>query len=187
MRRVASLALSSLAILVVAGCAPESPAEKAAKLRARYQVEVTGLVVREEPLALPAEPPAEPPAATEPAGTGGDAAAPAADPAGDAAAVAPPPVPVRQTVLLDLLVRHDAPEKLARLTVDLAQIAADGTTEKARFRRTLDVAAIEKGTGNQVTVTLEDIDYAAGDGFTVEVRPVVPPGEQAEYPELGGG
>lgn len=179
-QRLACVAVCASILLLAVACA-ESPRQRTEKLRARYQAAVTGLVVKEEPLTPPAAEPAseETSAAVAPAAAGEGATE-------EVAAAAAEPVPVRQLVTLDLLVRHDAKEKLSQLTVEIVHLAQDGQREKGRYRRTLDVSGVERGPGTQVTLVLEDIGYEPNDGFAVEVRSPVPAGEEADYPELAG-
>jgi len=97
----------------------------------------------------------------------------------------------RPTIVLDVTVRGDAKPPLPGLTVDVSQ--ADGAGREKAIRRVwVDTHEVGPG-GEQMTLTLDDLDYRPGDGFWVEVRGPIPPAERGEYREYatamkrGGG
>jgi hypothetical protein len=87
-------------------------------------------------------------------------------------------------ILLDVTVRGDARPPLTGLTLDVSIADAAGR-EKERRHVFVDTSAVGPG-GEQMTLTLDDVDYAPGDGFWVEVRGPVPPAERALYREFEG-
>jgi hypothetical protein len=92
------------------------------------------------------------------------------------------PDAARPKILLDVTVRGDARPPLPGITVDVTMV--DGArSEKARRRVWIDTSALGPG-GEQTTLVLEDLDFAPGDGFWVEVRTPVPPAERGEYREF---
>jgi len=93
------------------------------------------------------------------------------------------PGAARPTIVLDVTVRGDAKPPLAGLTLDVSQADAAGH-EKARRQVWVDTSGIGPG-GEQTTLTLDDLDYAPGDGFWVEVRGPIPPVERGRYREYG--
>lgn len=95
-----------------------------------------------------------------------------------------PAPPVRQNVLLDIVIRHDSPEKLPGITVDVSM--ADGEREIQTWRVYFDTSHLEKGPGVQYSHTLEDVDYQPGYGFSAEIRSPVPPEERHLYKEFSG-
>ena len=182
-RRLAAL-LAAAAALALA-CAPEDPAERVARLRPQYKAELTSFVVKKpeppEPVAAPEEmageeagAPIEEPAAGEtPAPT-----EPMAEPAIEE-------LPTTSDVILDILVSCNSREPLAGLTLDVSHVGA-AKQEKRRHRVWVDTSKLGNGAKTQVSHVLEDIDYEEGDGFHVEVRRLVPPGERGDYPEFSG-
>lgn len=195
------LSLGVLGLLLFAGCQSETFEERVARLRQGYTVGSSGFVVKQTP------PPAAPGAAegeampTGPA-TEGEATAPdeegvtaeeaaaeTAAPAGEGAEGADDItvedlMPAKQDVLLDLLVRNENVRgSLPGLTLDITQVDAAGN-EKAHWRAWIDTSGIERGPGEQLTHELEDVEFAEGDTFQVEVRNSVPPGERGEYREF---
>ncbi len=166
-------AAASAATLAAASCAPRSgPADRVERLRAHYSAEITGFVVHE-------------PAAAAPSPQPGVAKAPAAEAAaigeGEAGLVAPPPAV--SDVELDLRIRHDSPERLSGLTVEVGLRDSAGR-EKEHYRIWIDTLAIEPGASGVLRYRLEDVPYVAGDRFSVEVRPGVPAGERGLYKEF---
>jgi len=93
------------------------------------------------------------------------------------------PAAERQQVVLDVLVGWAGGEALPGLTFDVSMADASGR-EKARRRVFADVSRIDRG-GAQLSLVLDDLPYAAGDGFFVEVRVPVPAAERGEYREFG--
>lgn len=192
MRKTSALSLTlalAAAALLGGACAQPSPEERVAELRSNYEATLQNFVVREEPLVDEA-----------PLAEGEEAAA--EEPADEAAGAEDgeeivEEVPVRQDVMLDILVRHSNNENLPGLTVEVAQLgegAAEQMTweeiqsspeRKATWRIYLDTSAIGRGQGNSVVYTLEDVDgVEPGDRFVVTVRDSVPPEERGEYREL---
>lgn len=203
------LSLGVLGLLLLAGCQSETFEERVARLRQGYTISASSFVVKQTPppvapgvaegnAATEGEPVAE--SATEvPEGEAlaaeegtTEAAAEAAAPAGEATEategvegiMVEDLIPVEQDVLLDLVVRNDNVRgSLPGLTLDVTQVDAAGT-EKAHWRAWIDTSGIERGPGEQLTHELEDVEFAEGDTFQVEVRNSVPPGERGEYQEF---
>ena len=181
MPRTSILALTALCLAAVLGLAcasePEDPAEQVSEIRSRYSAQLNGFVVHQVP-EQPAEPPAEVP---------GEEGEPVADdPAEGAEAEGVEvlePVPVSQAVTLDILVALEGRESLPGLTLDVTQVDVQ-EQEKASWKVYLDVADVHRGPGTQIAYRLEDVEYAEGDGFHVEVRHPVPAAERGEYREF---
>ncbi|KAB2965743.1 MAG: hypothetical protein F9K18_06315 [Thermoanaerobaculia bacterium] len=91
----------------------------------------------------------------------------------------------RQQIVLDVLVEWKGGEPLPGLTLDVSMIDPGGR-EKARRRVYADVSRVDRG-GAQVSLVLEEVPYAAGDGFSVEVRGPVPAAERGDYREFASG
>lgn len=193
LRFALAAAVLPAAALLGAACAQPTPEERVAALRSNYEATLQNFVIREEPLV-------DPLAVAEPALEGEEAAAEEAPAEGEEAAPGEElveEVPVRQDVVLDILVRHSNHENLPGLTVEVAQLG-EGAPEqmtweeiegsahrKATWRVYLDTAAIGRGQGNSVVHRLEDLDdVAPGDRFVVVVRDPVPPGERGDYREF---
>lgn len=183
MSRKSILALPALCLLVFAACAggPEAPAERIAEARAGYTATLNGYTVDQVPLAG-AEPPAldagaEPDAeaAVGDAGTGELAETAEAETLAE--------VPLRQDVILDILVSRRSHEALPGITADVTQVDAQ-EDEKASWKVYLDTSDLPRGPGAQMVHRLEDVDYVEGDGFFVEVRTPVPVAERGEYREF---
>lgn len=167
------VALSTLAMI---GCAPKSPEEKVADLRARYSAELNSFIVRQAPVepAAPVDAVADEPA---------DESAPAADDAADGEEPVEPAEPeMRQDVMLDILVWHDANESLPGITLEVTM--ADGETELESWRVYVDTAGLPKANKRAVTHVLEGVDYVEGYGFNVGVRSPVPAAERGAYKEF---
>lgn len=193
------LSLGVLGLLLLAGCQSETFEERVTRLRQGYTISSSSFVVKQTP------PPVTPGVAEGDAATEGDPAAEgeAAAPEGEgmaaeegvpeAAAEAAQGedgilvedlMPVKQDVLLDLVVRNDNVRgSLPGLTLDVTQVDAAGN-EKQHWRAWIDTSGIERGPGEQLTHELEDVEFAEGDTFQVEVRSSVPPEERADYREL---
>jgi len=176
-----TLVLSALGTLVLAGCPgePEDPAERIAEARSGYSAELNGYTVDQVPLAG-----AEPPAIE----TGADADAEAAvgesdELAEDAETERLAEVPLRQDVILDILVSRRGHDALPGITVDVSQVDAQ-ENEKASWKAYIDTSDLPRGPGAQMVHRLEDVDYEEGDGFFVEVRHPVPAAERGEYREF---
>lgn len=183
MLSIARLLIALVTLAVVAGCAPSSPADQVEEARAQTTVELISFAVREEPVASPAPEPTgdaeEGVAEEEPAG---EEDAGGAEDAEDAEA-ATAEVPVRTDVLLDLLVSSAADDPLSGITVELEHVDADQNVKDTRLLW-VPTPNLMRAVGAQVTVTVEDVDYAEGDGFSVSVRSPVPEGERSEYGEF---
>jgi len=89
----------------------------------------------------------------------------------------------RSQVILDVLLAGEASPPLPGLTLDVSMAGPDGR-EKAHRRVYVDSSTVGRG-GQQVALTFDDLPYAPGDGFWVEVRSAVPPAERSEYREFG--
>jgi hypothetical protein len=88
-------------------------------------------------------------------------------------------------IVLDVLVQGGSKPPLPGLTLDVSMAGADGK-EKLVRRVWVDTATVGTS-GEQKTVVFDDIDYAPGDGFFVEVRNAIPAAERAQYREFQGG
>jgi hypothetical protein len=122
--------------------------------RARYGATVDGYVVRQQPLQR-----------------GTDAAT---------------PLQLDQDVELGIAVRHDVPAgepRLQGITLDVAQVDAAGRPKRG-WRVWVDTAGLEPGREARTVHVLNDVEYAPGDGFRVEVRQKIPEAERPEYREL---
>lgn len=149
------LALAGALILAACGASEKDVLEA----RARYGATVDGYVVRQQPL---------------PAEGGGPAVSEAAPPRLD------------QDVELGLAVRHDLPAEEPRLrgiTLEVAQVDAAGRPKRG-WRVWVDTTGLEPGREARSVHVLNDVDYAPGDGFRVEVRQRIPEAERPEYREL---
>jgi hypothetical protein len=89
----------------------------------------------------------------------------------------------RPQVVLDVLVAGGAKPPLSGLTLDVSIAGADGR-EKTRRRVWVETATVGVS-GESKAIVLDDVDYRPGDGFWVEVRTPVPPGERGDYREFG--
>jgi len=95
------------------------------------------------------------------------------------------PATGKQEIVLDVLVQFDGQKALDGVTVDLSVADAAGR-EKATRRLWVETQGLGKGPGKQVTLTLTDLPYQAGDGFFVEVRAPIPAAQRSEYREFAG-
>lgn len=93
------------------------------------------------------------------------------------------PASGKQEILLDVLVRWEGRERLPGITLDVSMGDATGK-EKANRRIWVDTAKLDRGPGEQTTLTLTDIPYQPGDGFFVEVRSPIPAAERGDYREF---
>ena len=100
----------------------------------------------------------------------------------------PGPVRLAQDVDLDLAVRREAsgesPGGLPGITADVDQVDAAGRSRR-HWRIWIDTAGLAPGGERRTGQVLEDVDYAPGDGFRIEVRRSVPAAERAQYAEWG--
>lgn len=164
------------------GGAPGDPAEQVAEIRSGYTAELNGWVVDQKPVEM-ATPAPETGAPGEGAAGGGQPAGEAGE-AGEAPeGEAEPAAPVRQDVILDVLVSRESRESLPGVTVDVIQVDAE-QNPKQTWQVYVDTADVLPGPGTQITHRLEDVDVAPGDGFHVEVRHPVPPDERGQYREF---
>lgn len=200
------LSLGVLSLLLLAGCQSETFEERVARLRQGYSISSSGFVIKQTPppvapgvtegdAAMEGEPAAEGEAAAPEAEAmaveegapeaGAEAAAPAGEATeGEDGIMVEDLVPVKQDVLLDLLVRNENVRgSLPGLTLDITQIDAAGN-EKAHWRAWIDTSGIQRGPGEQLIHELEDVEFEEGDTFEVELRTPVPPGERGEYQEF---
>ena len=84
---------------------------------------------------------------------------------------------------LDLLVAGGSQPPLSGLTLDVALMDAEGR-ERHRRRAWLALERVAPQ-GSRHTLRIDDLDYAPGDRFAVELRSPVPASERAEYREFG--
>lgn len=154
--------------LALTGCRKESAADRVSNLRAGYTATLNGFVVQQEPM--------------EPTPQQAEGAAAAQEGATETAKEAAAP-PVRQNVMLDILVRNDNDERLDGLTLDVTQADAN-KNEKASWKVWIDSSGIGRGPGVQISHVLKNVDYQQGDGFNVEVRTPIPPSERGDYREF---
>jgi hypothetical protein len=100
----------------------------------------------------------------------------------------PGPVQLAQDVDLDLTVRREpseeSPEGLPGITVDVDQVDTAGRSRR-HWRVWVETAGLAPGGELRTGQVLEDVDFAPGDGFRVEVRRSVPAAERARYSEWG--
>ena len=100
---------------------------------------------------------------------------------------------LEQQVELGLVVRREdgedregsEGEPLPGVTLDVDQVDATGKS-KRHWRIWADTAGLQPGGEVRSVHVLEDVDYAPGDGFRVEVRQEIPEAERAEYREWAG-
>jgi hypothetical protein len=171
-----ALALAAVVLLALAACEQPTPEERVAKLRSEYTAELNSFNVREVPLTEEAvEQEIAEEVAEEALDEGG---------MGEPEVEVVEPVPVRQDVMLDIVVRKEgSTDRLEGLTLDVYQVEAN-EAEKANYRIYVDVSRLNPGSRKAVSYVLEDVDYRQGDGFAVEVRQPVPPEIRGEYKEF---
>ena len=166
-----------LLLSVLSACGPSDPVAKLAEQRSQYRASLNSMTVREEPLEMPAEMP------EGEEGAEADAAAEAAADEGAMEIEEVAPVPVRQIVMLDILVQSDSYEQLPGITLDVSMVDA-GQSPKGDWKIWVETSTLSKGGTMSVTHEIEDVDYVEGDGFYVEVRHPIPEGERGDYREL---
>ncbi len=178
LRSPGALVLASITLLSLPACFSKSPEERVAEVRSRYRATLNGFVVREEPI-VPAE-------ETE-LGEGmvGETGAEKSPEISEVAITEESfdPIPVIQTVMLDILVRHNSSDTVPGLTVDISMVDGSGV-EKGHWRVWLDTSKVVKATPTQFTHILEGVGYEEGDGFAAEVRHPVPAAERGDYKEF---
>ena len=92
---------------------------------------------------------------------------------------------LRQDVELALAVRREASagratEGLPGITLDVEQVDAEGKSRR-HWRVWVDTAGLQPGREIRTGQVLEDVDYAPGDGFRVEVRHNIPEAERVQF------
>lgn len=179
-RRLIALPVLAIAVVLVGGCPQRSPEEKVASQRGRYYAELNGFVVKQEPLIEP-ELAAEAVEGEEEVATEPEEGAEAEE--AGITEIDLEPMPSESDIILDIVVRHDAFDKLPGITLDVSMVDSQ-KVEKGHWKVWVDTADLEKGPGKQVTHILEDVPYEEGDGLLVEVRQPVPPEELSEYREF---
>ena len=147
-------------------CTPKSPQDKIADIRALYSAELNGFIVEEEPIVVPE-------AEVEEVGE--------AEVVEEALVVEP--IPVRQLIRLDLLIKHDSYELLPGVTVDISMVNS-AKQEKGHWKVWFDTSEVHKANVTQFTHILEDMAYEEGDGFFAEIRNPIPVEERSEYREF---
>jgi hypothetical protein len=130
-------------------------------LRSQYTVSLESLTVKQDPV-------------PEDAAAGSEG--------GAAEASAPR---VRTDAILDILVSSAGKEQLPGLTLDIAHLDAE---RRAKDRCTVwvETASLAPGQSTQVTHTLDNVAWATGDAYTVEVRKSIPAAERSGYREFDG-
>lgn len=171
---VSLIVVALVASVLTLGCAPSDPLDRLQQTRSEYEVQASSFYVRDEPI-----PGAAPTAETAEDETSGDAAQ------GNDEAAPEPVVPTQSVLSLDILVSTTAPEPIPGITVELEQIAPDGSTKSTR-QIWLDTTGVQKGISATKTVKVEGIDYAEGDGFNVSVKSPIPAAEISNYAEFDG-
>ncbi len=166
-----------VALVLAAGCAQKTPEQKLIELRSYYTAELNSIVTRAQEVPLP-----EPMAEEEEAAADETDESSAEDEMGIEEEELPVG-PLLSTVLLDVVVRHEAKENLPGVTLDVTHADPEGN-EKAHYRFWVDTSNLVRGQHIQITHQLEDVDYVEGDGFFVEVRNPVPEAERSEYREF---
>jgi len=173
-----TMLIGGTAMFVLAsGCGHESPAEHVSHLRAGYTATLNGFVVQQRP--AESQPATETAAAEE---TAKQEEAATQEAAGESSSESEA-APVEQNVMLDILIRNENEERLPGLTLDVSQADSNGK-EKASWKVWVDTSGISQGPGTQVSHVLKDVDYQEGDGFNVEVRTPIPPGQRSDYREF---
>lgn len=179
-------ALFALCLTAACGGAPEDPAERVDEVRSRYSAELNGFAVHQVPATgdeMAAEPAEADATAEDGAGEAGEEAT--TTDAEEAMMAEAEEVPVRQDVILDILLSLEGRDSLPGVTVDIEHVGPEPETEvKESHRVYLDASDVHRGPGTQIVHSLEDVDYVEGDGFHVEVRHPVPPAERGEYREF---
>lgn len=174
------LLVSSILSVGLVGCAQLSPADQVEAARAQTSVELRSFAVREEPVEQPAEMEGEEDeTAAEESSDAESADQESADEMADAG------VPVSVEVDLDLLVSSEADDPLDGITVEFEQVDVDRNPKDTR-RLWLETPDLMRGVGAQYTLTVQDVDYVEGDGFSVTVRSPIPEAERSEYREFQG-
>ncbi|MEM8931812.1 MAG: hypothetical protein AAGE94_11600 [Acidobacteriota bacterium] len=185
------LSLALTVSLLTIGCQPKSPEQQVADARSRYVVELQSFFAKVDETEA-ADPAAD--AMDAEAGEAGEAdpAAEAAEVAdgeaaegeatdGEAEVVEPEPQPT--TIFFDLMVFLDGPTALPGLTVEITRLGLDGA-EKDVWLRYVELPKMIKGETQQVSFEEDVMDFADGEGFSVNLQSVVPAERQGEYREF---
>ncbi len=179
-----ALAIAGVGLLA---CEQPTHEERVAELRSQYEAELNSFVTREVPQEVdPVTPvPGEETGDEAIDETDTEATDEADDEAmeGEEGIVEEDLLPPRTDVILDIVVRHSAPEMLPGITLDVSHADAD-EVEKDHFRIWVETSGLAKGETLQVNETFEDVDFEEGDRFFVEVRHSIPPEERSEYWEF---
>lgn len=178
---VAFLAMTTL--LLTLACAEKSPEQRVMELRSHYTAELNGFIAKTETPPLPdpiaEEDLSETTASESSEGDGGEATE--GDEGIDEQDL--PVGPMLSSILLDVIVLHDASENLPGITLDVTQVGPD-EKEKGHYRFWVDTSTLARGQQAQVNHLLEGVDYTDGDGFHVEVRRPIPEGQRSDYREF---
>jgi len=173
-----------VAMMGTVGCTPSDPIKRIAQSRQDYTVVLNNFLIR-EPSAAEPEPMME---GEETAGEMDTEAAPADDEAVEGEGMEtsgfePEPVgPQPKNIFFDLLVGFDGSHPLTGLTVEISQVDPF-QQERATYRHYLDLSSLQSGS-IQTDFVLENVMFEDGDGFSVDLRPVVPEAERGEYQEF---
>jgi hypothetical protein len=170
MRRPRPALLGVVGLMGLGWLACGPGAEDIAEARTRYVAALDGFMVRQKPV-------------------------PGADPS-----TAPQ---LEQDVTLDLMIRRqtspspprmwarrsrtwtgETPEGLPGITLDVDQVDAAGKSRR-HWRVWVETAGLAPGREIRAEKVLDDVDFAPGDGFRVEVRHNISAAERAQYAEWG--
>lgn len=150
----------SLVLMPLAGCAEKDPFLALEAQRSQYTAQAQGFYVDERVIETD----------------------PVLDASGNEVSIEPN---VEKDILLDILVKSEADDALAGLTVDLEHVDSTGNL-KASHRFFLETGDVRRGTVGTFSEKLVNVDFTEGDGFTVNVRSPVPEAERSEYREFDG-
>jgi hypothetical protein len=178
-RTVCPLALLALLALTAAGCAPGSPEEQIAKIRAGYTVELNSWRALEPAAEEPAEAAEEAVAMAEAAATATEEGA-AEEVMEEEMMAGPQP----KNVLLDLVVYFRGRKSLKGITVDVTHADA-AQQEKATYRQYVETAGMINGDTRQIDFLLEGLTVEEGDAFAVGLAEGIPAdlGQYREFSE----
>lgn len=193
--RTLAIALAAVLTFGLIACQPASGPERVTALRDTYEATLNSFNVVETPMVEESGMAVEVEAETE-----GDVAEEAAEGEGEAGEEGAgdemaedevvEEVPMRQDVMLDVILRKTGGGgQLDGVTLDVFQVDAD-EQDKANYRIYVETAGLNKGSRNQISHVIKDVDFAEGDKFAVEVRANVPPelyGEYKEYSDAAAG
>ncbi len=154
-----------------------------ARLRGMYSAELNGFLLQKEPEAEPAMAAEEGAAEMEEVAMAAEVAGEGEEGEGEGEMVEEPMGPVTPDVMLDFLIKHDSPELLPGITVDVTMVD-EAKNEKASWKIWFDTSMVKKANVTGYTYVLEDVPYVEGDGFFAEVRHPVPAEERGEYKEF---